>query len=433
MTVLLFLLGVVIFLVGIAASIGLHEMGHLVPAKRFGVKVTQYFIGFGNTVWSTRRGETEYGVKSVPLGGYVKLVGMLPPEKGDPSGAPRQATTGMFSQLISDTRAAEAEHIGPGDEDRLFYKLPVWKKVVVMSGGPLVNIAIAFFLFAGVFGIYGTLEPTTTVQEVSRCVVPQGEGDRSCTEDDPVAPAAEAGLLPGDRIVAFNGEPVATWDELVGLVRDNRDGQAVIRYERDGETRTATTNTTVNSVRSLEGEEAYVDAGFLGVVSTRVREHHGLIYTGQQMGDMTVSVVEALATLPVRVWGVAKATVGLEERAQDSPISIVGAGRISGEVASDTTSPWVDRLVFLVMLLASLNLFIGMFNLVPLLPLDGGHIAGALYEGARRTWARIRHRPDPGFVDVAKLLPVAYVVAGALLVMSLVLIAGDLVAPVQIS
>ena len=111
----------------------------------------------------------------------------------------------------------------------------------------------------------------------------------------------------------------------------------------------------------------------------------------------------------------------------------MGAGRISGEVASDTTSPWVDRLVFLVMLLASLNLFIGMFNLVPLLPLDGGHIAGALYEGARRTWARVRHRPDPGFVDVAKLLPVAYVVAGALLVMSLVLIAGDLVAPVQIS
>ncbi len=433
MTVLLFVLGVLVFVAGIAASIGLHELGHLVPAKRFGVKVTQYFIGFGRTVWSRRRGETEYGVKSVPLGGYVKLVGMLPPAKDDPTGAPRQATTGMFSQLISDTRAAEAEHIGPGDEDRLFYKLPVWKKVVVMSGGPLVNLAIAFALFAGVFGLYGTLEPTTTVDEVSQCVVPQGEADRECTAQDPVAPAADAGLRPGDKITAFNGEPVSSWDELVLLVRDNADGQAVIRYERDGETRTATTSTTVNTVRSLDGEEAYVDAGFLGVISTRVREHHGLLYTGEQMGSMTKATVVALASLPVKVWGVGKAVVGLEERAQDSPISIVGAGRISGEVASDTTSPWADRLVFLVMLLASLNLFIGMFNLVPLLPLDGGHIAGALYEGLRRSWARLRRRPDPGFVDVAKLLPVAYVVAGALLVMGLVLIAGDLVAPIRIS
>jgi membrane-associated protease RseP (regulator of RpoE activity) len=433
MTLLLFLLGVVVFVIGIAASIGLHEMGHLLPAKRFGVKVTQYFIGFGNTLWSFRRGETEYGVKSVPLGGYVKLVGMLPPAKDDPRGRPRQATTGMFSQLISDAREAEAEHVRPGDEERLFYKLPVWKKIVVMSGGPLVNIAIAFTLFAGLFGIYGTLEPTTTVSAVSRCVVSQAEADRSCTADDPAAPAADAGLLPGDRIVSFNGEPVAEWEELVALVRDNADGRAVIGYERDGEQRTATTNTTVNSVRSLDGDETYVDAGFLGVESTREREHHGLLFTAEQMATMTTETVKALATLPVKVWGVGKAVVGVEERALDSPISIVGAGRISGEVTSDTSSPSADRVAFLVSLLAGLNLFIGMFNLVPLLPLDGGHIAGAVYEGLRRTWARLRRRPDPGFVDVAKLLPVAYAVAGALLVMGVVLIAGDLVAPISIS
>jgi membrane-associated protease RseP (regulator of RpoE activity) len=168
------------------------------------------------------------------------------------------------------------------------------------------------------------------------------------------------------------------------------------------------------------------------VVSTTVRERHGLLFTLDQMGLMTWDTVQALANLPVKVWGVAKAVVGVEERALDSPVSVVGAGRVAGEITSDDTSPVTERIVFLASLLAGLNLFLGMFNFIPLLPLDGGHIAGALYEGVRRGVARVLHRPDPGFVDVAKMLPVAYAVAGALLLMSLVLIVGDIVAPVRV-
>jgi membrane-associated protease RseP (regulator of RpoE activity) len=163
-----------------------------------------------------------------------------------------------------------------------------------------------------------------------------------------------------------------------------------------------------------------------------VLQTHGLVYTVRQMGAMTADTVQALGTLPVKVWGVAKAVVGAEERAQDSPVSVVGAGRVAGEVTSDDSSPLMERVVFLLSLLAGLNLFVGMFNFIPLLPLDGGHIAGALYEGLRRGVARVLKRPDPGFVDVGKLLPVAYVMAGVLLLMSLVLIAGDIVAPVSI-
>ena len=432
MTALLYLLGVLVFAVGVAVSIGLHEVGHLYPAKKFGVRVTQYFVGFGNTVWSTRRGETEYGVKSVPLGGYVKLVGMLPPAKGDEEQRPRASNTGMFTQLISDARSAEYEHVRPEDEPRLFYKLPWWKKVVVMSGGPMVNLAIAFVLFAGVFGLHGTYEPTTTVGVVSECVVPAQEEGRACTAEDPRSPAVEAGLLPGDEIVRFNGEKVAGWRGLADAIRANEDGKAVIGYLRDGELRTATTSTTVKSVRSFEDDAAFVQAGFLGVSPTAVREQHGLLFTVGEMGRMTWDTVEVLGQLPVKVWGVAKAVVGVEERAADSPVSVVGAGRIAGEVTSDTSNPLVERVVFLVTLLAGLNLFVGMFNFIPLLPLDGGHIAGALYEGARRGVAKVLHRPDPGFVDVGKLLPVAYVMAGALLVMSMVLIAGDIVAPVSL-
>jgi membrane-associated protease RseP (regulator of RpoE activity) len=433
MTALLYALGVLVFALGVAASIGLHECGHMVPAKRFGVRVPQFFVGFGKTVWSTRRGETEYGLKAFPLGGYVKLVGMLPPAKGDDR--PRQGNTGMFAQLVSDARAAELEHIRPGDESRLFYKLPPWKKVVVMAGGPTVNLLIAFVLFAGLFGIYGTFEPTTTVATVSRCVIPAQEDGRACTSGDPQSPAYAAGLRPGDRIVSFNGTPVRQWQDLVGLIRRNADGKAVVRYERDGVLRTATTSTTVKSVRKLDSKgipTGFEKAGFLGVESTVVRRHHGLLYTLDQMGTMTWETVKAIGPLPAKVYGVGKAALGLEERAPDSPVSIVGAGRVAGEITSDRASPVAERIVTLASLLAGLNLFVGLFNFIPLLPLDGGHIAGALYEAVRRGVARLLHRPDPGHVDVAKLLPVAYVVAGVLLLMGIVLIAGDIVAPVRI-
>ena len=145
MTVQMYTLGVVLFVVGVAASIGLHELGHMVPAKKFGVKGTQYFIGFGRTVWSRRRGETEYGVKAVPLGGYVKLVGMLPPGPEDDPSRIRKSNTGMFTQLISDARAAEYELVEPGDEERLFYRLPWWKKVIVMAGVILVMSVVLIY------------------------------------------------------------------------------------------------------------------------------------------------------------------------------------------------------------------------------------------------------------------------------------------------
>src|SRR5512139_2284024 len=226
MTVVMYALGVVLFVLGVAVSIGLHEVGHLVPAKKFGVKVTQYFIGFGNTVWSRRKGETEYGLKAFPLGGYVKLVGMLPPGSDDEPGRIRKSNTGMFTQLISDARAAEYELVEPGDEERLFYRLPWWKKVIVMAGGPTVNLVLAFLLFGGVFMLHGVQEATTTVGGVSDCVIAATEKnvDRTCTASDPVSPAKRAGLKPGDRIVSINGEQIGSWAQLTRVVRANEDG-----------------------------------------------------------------------------------------------------------------------------------------------------------------------------------------------------------------
>ena len=433
-TALMYALGVVLLLVGIAVSIGLHEVGHLVPAKKFGVKVTQYFVGFGNTVWSRRKGETEYGLKAVPLGGYVKLVGMLPPGEHDEPGKIRKSNTGLFTQIISDARAAEYELVEEGDEDRLFYKLPWWKKVIVMSGGPMVNLVLAFLLFGGVFMLYGVLQPTTRVADVSDCVIAASEADprRTCTDADPVAPAKLAGLQEGDEIVAMNGVEVASWEELTELIRSNRDGAATITYVRDGEELTTTTNTMVSPRPDLEDLDEFVEVGFLGVQPELVRERQGPVFVVTTMGDYTWRTVEALGTLPVKLWEVGKAALGITDRAEDSPMSVVGASRVAGEMTSDDRVPVNDRLVSVVMLLGGVNLFVGMFNFIPLLPLDGGHIAGALYEAVRRGFARLFGRPDPGYFDVAKLLPVAYVMAGVILVMSVVLIYADIVAPVRL-
>ena len=446
MTVVVYALGVIFFVVAILASIGLHEVGHMVPAKRFGAKVSQYFIGFGPTVWSKQVGETEYGLKAIPLGGFVKIVGMLPSAPGGeevqvgPDGertvAVRGSSTGLFTQLISDARAAEWEHVQGTDVDRLFYRLAWWKKVIVMTGGPMVNVAIAFFLFWGIFatvGNYNDRDIAPVVTEVLDCVVPFERQDQACQADDPVTPAKEAGLQVGDRFVSINGTAITDWEQLQSLIRGNADGAATIVVDRDGTPVALETNTTVTARPTSTTDETLEQVGFLGVVPTDLGPHvGGPLYTAEWMGSATVDVVQALGTLPVKVWHVGLAAVGLEERDDYGPVSVVGGARIAGEVAASDVLDAQDTLVTLLTVVAGFNLFIGLFNFIPLLPLDGGHIAGALYEAVRRGFARLRRRPDPGYVDVAKLLPVAYVVGVALLVMGLVLIAGDLVAPVDL-
>ncbi len=448
MTPLLYLLGVVAFVVAILASIGLHELGHMIPAKAFGGKVTQYFIGFGPTVWSRTKGETEYGIKAIPVGGYVKIVGMLPPDKehagkveydadGNRVVTVRRSNTGLFAQLISDARAAEWETITAADEHRLFYRMAWWKKVVVMAGGPTVNLLIAFVIFAGLFATYGNpadevIHPT--VSKVEACVVPAAEDGRVCTAKDPVSPAQRAGLQAGDRFVSFNGTPIHDWTDMQDLIRDNRNGAATIVVERDGKQVTLHTDTTVTPRPTDENDPTKLTpVGFLGVSPTVSYTTGGPLYTVEQMGGLAKQSAQALATLPVKVWEVAEAIAGVKPRAVDSPVSVVGGGRLAGETASAQDFPIKEKMVGLLGLVAGFNFFIGLFNFVPLLPLDGGHIAGALWEALRRGIARLRRRPDPGYVDVAKLLPVAYVVASFLLGMGVVLIVGDLVVPVQVS
>ncbi|MGO4258339.1 M50 family metallopeptidase [Marmoricola sp. RAF53] len=429
MTPLLYTVGVAAIMLGLAISIGLHECGHMVPARKFGVRVPQFFVGFGRTVWSKHRNGTEYGLKAFPLGGFVKLIGMFPPhdERADKAGK----ETG-FGRLVADARAAEAELLIPGDEDRMFYKLPWQKKVIVMAGGPTVNLMIAFVLFGAVFWFHGVPETTTTVKSVADCVVAVrvDEPTPRCTDADPAAPAKVAGIAAGDQVVAFDGTEITSYAQLQKLIRANGAGTADITVLRDGQEKVLTATTAVNELPSLKNQEDSVKVGYLGITPTQENVSKGPLFTLGQMGGYTVDTVKALGNLPVKLWGVGKAALGLEQRDPESPMSVVGVSRVAGEAASNDGVGFGDKAAFVLSLLAGVNLFLGMFNFVPLLPLDGGHIAGALYEAMRRAWARLRGQPDPGYFDVARLLPVAYVVAGLLLVMTVVLVYADIVAPV---
>jgi membrane-associated protease RseP (regulator of RpoE activity) len=431
-TMLVYTLGVVVFLVGVAASIALHEVGHMWPAKRFGIKVTQYFVGFGRTLWSVKRGETEYGVKAIPLGGYVKLVGMLPPERGADPHELRKADTGLLTQLVADARHAEYEHVTDADQDRLFYKKPWWQKLIVMSGGPLTNVLIAAVLFTVLISGFGVDEPTTTVKAVADCAISDAEAGRACRDSDPITPARKVGLEPGDRIVAFNGKPVSSWPELTRAIRSNGDKVARLGIERDGRRLERTVATTVVARAAIDDPQRTQKVGFLGVEPRFATVRHGLPTVGSVMGAYTAATFDVIVHLPQRMVDVAKAAVGAPRKA-DGPISVVGASRVAGELVTVDHPTWRERTIRIVALLASLNLFLALFNFIPLLPLDGGHIAGAVWEALRRGWAKVRGRPDPGYVDVARMLPVAYGVGALLLVMGVLLIYADIVNPVRLS
>ncbi|MDX6250430.1 MAG: hypothetical protein QOF10_3790 [Kribbellaceae bacterium] len=433
MSALLTLLGVVLFVVGILVSVALHEMGHMLPAKAFGMKVTQFFVGFGRTVWSTKRGETEYGFKLIPAGGFVRIIGMMPPAKGQDPTKIRKANTGPIQSMVENARTAEYETVSPEDEGRLFYQKVWWKKLIVMASGPLVNVLIAFLLFGGLFMLYGTNVAQTTVATVSECVIPasQASANRTCQPGDKESPAKQAGFQVGDKILSFNGTTINTWDDLTPLIRANTDKPAVIVVERNGQPTDLHTNTIVNQVVDQAGSNKIVSVGFLGVSPQQKVERQNFGFVVDKMGEMSVATVKAIGNFPSKLVGVAQSIVG-GQRAADSPMSVVGASRVAGEVASNNQLTGGERIAFLVSLLASLNLFLALFNFIPLLPLDGGHMIGAIWEGIRRGFAKLFGRPDPGYVDVAKLLPIAYVAASFIVVMGVLLVIADIVNPIKL-
>jgi membrane-associated protease RseP (regulator of RpoE activity) len=414
--------GIVVFALGILISVCLHEAGHMGTAKAFGMKVTRYFVGFGPTLWSFRRGETEYGVKALPLGGFVKIVGMTPQD----------------------------DDVEPQDEHRAMWRFPVWKRTIVMSAGSITHFILAFatlwalFVFIGLPDDSKILTAPAKIGNIAGCVSDfkvdqQAKRVVDCKPGvDQASPAAQAGLKPGDVITAINGQPISSYGDMRTAVRGLGGQDTSITVKRGGESLSRQVHIpAVLRVKDTVDRKAVTDitpadlerTGILGisaqVPTTTFGPVEGVAVTGKQMGSIVVLTFESLKQIPAKIPALVSAITG-GQRDPNTPVSVVGASHIGGQLVS--VGDWARVLS----LFAVLNLFFGIFNLLPLLPMDGGHIAIAWFERVRSWVAARRGRPDPGRVDYMKLTPITLGVIGVLGVFVLLTVTADVVNPITI-
>jgi len=420
--------GIALIALGIGFSIGWHELGHLLPAKLFGVKVPRYMIGFGPTLFSRKRGETEYGVKAIPLGGYITMIGMYPPAK---PGA--KVGKGFAAESIQAAREAHSEHVGPGDKNRMFYQLPVLKRMVIMFGGPFMNLILGFALTFGVLIGIGSYERSTTIVEISQCVPSSFTEQVECAATDVIGPAKQAGLLAGDVVTSINGQEVRNWDQITEYALANP-GALSFDVMRDG-SRQSFSMTPVLVDRpsvTIDGKTITQKLPFFGVVLEPERQPQTFGEVLEYSGNVLSSTFELILTLPAQVVELLSSTLSGEARDASGPVSIVGIGQAAGSIASNSDVDPLDKLASGLMMLASLNFALFAFNMLPLLPLDGGHLAGAIYEALKKGAYRLLGKPNPGPADTALLMPLTYVVTALLIVMSLILLVVDLVNPLSL-
>jgi membrane-associated protease RseP (regulator of RpoE activity) len=416
---MLYGLGVAAFALAILISVSLHELGHMVTAKHYGMKVTKYFVGFGPTIFSFKRGETEYGLKAIPLGGFCKIVGMTPQD----------------------------DDVEPEDQPRAMWRFPVWKRTVVMSAGSITHFilaAVAIWCAAVFVGLPNPAIPQTVSGQrtqpamvvVGDCVQVVVAAEQECKPGvgtDKPGPAAAAGLKTGDIITKVGNTPIDNYGQLTDVIRAAPPGPTPFAYSRDGQPGVATVNLLQAQRAPLDDPEGPVTQVAVAGIGWTTNEP-GLVTYGPIEGFnasadygwlLVKGTFTSLKKVPEKVPALWHSITGAE-RDPETPISVVGASRLGGEAIAAGV-PQIFLMIFI-----SLNLFIGIFNLLPLLPLDGGHIAIAWYERVR-SWifARLK-KPDPGRVDYFKLMPVTYAVILIGGAFTLLTVTADIINPITI-
>lgn len=393
------IIGVIAFVVALLLSVMIHEAGHYLTAKRFGMKVTEFFVGFGQKIWSTQRGETEFGVKAIPAGGYCRIAGMTP-----------------------------REELSEADADRAFVKAGVTQRLIVLGAGSFLHFVIGFVLLLALFSAIGITSLTNQVERVSDCI-PQ-TATEVCSSKSTPSPAKNAGILAGDQIISINGVEYTEWAQAVRVIRSSAGKQLDITVNRNG----GLIDILVTpAFRDLDGEKI----GVIGVINKVGTVTYAPIPAVIKAGSFTIEILQnsltALISLPSKIPDLINQTFGNEERDPEGLVGVVGVARVSGETAETKALTGREKIATFVLIIASLNLFVGMFNLLPLLPLDGGHMAVAIADGVRNTRAKAKGLAKPAPFDVERLTPITMVVFILMASLSLLLLTADILNPVRLN
>lgn len=399
------LLGILAFVVALLFSVMVHEFGHFITAKHYGMKVSEYFLGFGTKIWSTVRGETEFGIKLIPAGGYCRIEGMSP------------SATSM------------------GDE-RDFYRASGRKKLVVLGAGSFLHFVLGFVLLLVLYMGIGTNQITSTIAAVSPCVAAV-ISDKPCSSNSTPTPAKFAGLKAGDRIVSINGRAITSWAKDVEIIRNSPGKPLVFGIDRGQNAKNSNSSspdfevTITPASRVSDGKSI----GYIGVINSYAAVRSAPFKAVKESVSMTGSLisgsVKALISLPSKIPALWSQTVGNKPRDSQGLVGVVGVARLSGEAVASAKLTVAERFAAFVVIIAQLNIFVGIFNLLPILPLDGGHMAVAIADEIRAFFARLRGRRRPAAIDVAVLTPITMVVFVLLAGLTLLLLVADVVNPVN--
>lgn len=376
------LLGILAFAIALLLSVMVHELGHYLTAKRFGMKVTEFFLGFGKRIWSFTKGETEFGIKAIPAGGYCRIEGMTP-----------------------------RDQMPAGEESRAFFSASSGKKLIVLGAGSFAHLLIGFVL---IFTIFFGVGVNNLLSDISKV--------------NPNTAAAAAGFAPGDKILKVNGKEVTDWFSDSKVIAQSQGNPLTFLVERGSE--------EIEITASPRFDEA-VGRYILGIVTKIGIQREGFLssisQSMQATGILLRESVKSLFTLPTKVPQLIRQTFGGEERDPNGLVGVVGAARVSGDVVSSTKLDNTEQLGTFLLIVASLNIFVGLFNLLPILPLDGGHMAVAIADEIRAFFARLRGRPRPAGIDVNVLTPITIGVFAVLAVLTVVLLIADIFNPISLN